>query len=165
MPCWNVVRASIELRAENIDLLKRALEADTEVDEVTKTARGLTYYNRAAGETVTVDRRGDKLVVRGYDVDTQVANGINRSYSKQVITESAARQGFTLKQKGENKFVAVKALGGGSLALLLALVGDAGAHHEEVMAAAPFVGMWLSYTVAMLGASVVAVRRLVRRQR
>jgi hypothetical protein len=106
MPCYTVSKATIKLKAENFDLLREALKNDT-VEELSISSEssvsivgdcGLyTYEIRKTGEVIV-----DSLVA------TEVANAINRSYSREVIRKASRKFGWTLKAEGNSSFVAEK---------------------------------------------------------
>lgn len=98
MPCWTVNTISVELKAADWELLKKAVASlgyvNAFVDEAAKIIR-FTY----AGRTVTVER---DRIYHAVGTESVVAE-IKRGYAQTVVKAAAERFRWGVKQAGENK--------------------------------------------------------------
>ena len=107
MPCDQVRKAQVnlELRADNLEYLKAALEALGYVVSVVKGV--VTFY----GHGVNGKFIDGKLRVEAYDsqaVENFDVNAVKREYSTQLVKSAAKRFGWNAQQKSATKFVVQK---------------------------------------------------------
>jgi hypothetical protein len=108
MPCWTVTLIRVKLRAQNLDALKDALEAEFGVS-VTRVGDALYLTPRELGYQVCI--RGGEVQVR--QGDEHIVRRITRAYAEQVVKRQAKRFGWTLSEvKGmapeKKKYVATR---------------------------------------------------------
>lgn len=98
MPCWTVNTISVDLKAADWELLKKAVASlgyvNVFVDEV---SRRMTFIY--GGRTVTVER--DKII---HAIGAEsVVTEIKRGYAQTVVKAAAERFRWGVKEAGENK--------------------------------------------------------------
>lgn len=100
MPCYEVRMTKVDMAKMDKDVLIAGLLAAGMAIDVMGDA---IYIGRH------VYRGGELLVARGDDA-TEVANGIRRAYSAEVVRQTAKRMRWDLKAnpKNQNAFVATK---------------------------------------------------------
>jgi len=103
MPCWEERVQSVDIQNVNRPILIEALEADGwTIDSSTETTvtahkEGVTFrWNKSAGCEV----RGSSSYR-----NTELANGVVRSYTGTAFAQSMRRRGFKVYKEG-NKYVA-----------------------------------------------------------
>ena len=100
MPCWEVNVYTLEFKAENIDLLKEALESlgyNYEIYEL----RGETYCSIRGGIELNLTR--GQATVSDYNRDR--LNRVKQEYSWKAVEKVAKKKKWFLKKKAEKKAI------------------------------------------------------------
>jgi len=106
MPCYTVSRASVKLKVENAALLQEALKSDTVEGLSVRRSNEYGIYGEYKGYSYEINREGQ--VVADESVANDVANAINRAYSRSVIKKASRKFGWALNAKSDVEFVASK---------------------------------------------------------
>lgn len=100
MPCYSIQSCSVDLSHANIDLLKKAMEAE-----------GYKVYVASGSKTLTFSKDGVSGAYRNnrlelnYSSQKPDTDAIKRAYSKEVIlakAEAYAEDGWELKEDGDD---------------------------------------------------------------
>ena len=102
MPCYTVNTISVELKAENWQLLSKAASAIGL--KVTSVNNGFIRVETPDGAISISDGQatGQQAVVDKW------ANPLRVQYAKTVVREAATRMGWQVSQQSDNKFVVRK---------------------------------------------------------
>jgi uncharacterized protein GlcG (DUF336 family) len=95
---------SVEFKAANIDLLRRAImKADMRIIEQLATGIMVESRNR---ERAFIDFAGEEINSRNMDERrlTTFTNGLKRAYSAVVLDEVARKQKWMKKEMGQNRY-------------------------------------------------------------
>jgi len=103
MPCYEIRTVSVQFKAENIGILKRAIEAEGHtITFEEKTAIGVSVGRR----WVAVDL--ERSTVTSSDMNqaeiSSFANSLKRAYSATVIDEVAKRNKWLKRDMGQNRY-------------------------------------------------------------
>ena len=113
MPCYQVITAKVEFKVGNIDILKKALEANAEVRKGSvqhfvgrHSEHDKISFRDKIGTLINVDLTTGKMIAAGYDEKQLIkfSNSIKRGYSEVVLDEVAKKQKWLKKKMGENHF-------------------------------------------------------------
>lgn len=98
MPCWEVRNMSVEFRAENLELLKRALDAV-----------GLAYSvndQTVTAGRIVLDLAAGKATFPSYAQAT--VNKLKQAYSVEAVKAAAKAKGWSVKAQSPTKMQIVR---------------------------------------------------------
>jgi len=100
MPCYEVRLTSVEFIAENLELLKKALTAES----CKYTIKNNIVYLSICNTTIDLEKR----IATGSN--QSVLNALKRAYSREVVKMAAKAKNWNLQQqqKSLNQYIAVK---------------------------------------------------------
>ncbi len=109
MPCYTVVKISIQFKVGNVDLLKKALE---KIGWVVDSISGQKLYAHKAGSWAKdkVEINLERSTISGVDRNftpeslTVISNQFKRSYSEVVIDEVAKKNKWFTKKLNANQY-------------------------------------------------------------
>ena len=106
MPCYEVREISVELKIENIDLLKKALRklglSTSEAGEKSIFVTGIADTNYSP---FSIDLGNSRIITTVDEKRTTLlANKIKRSYSEVVINELAQKNKWFVKKSAPGQF-------------------------------------------------------------
>lgn len=103
MPCYEIRTVSVEFKASNVNLLKKAIE-NLGIKISNSTEKTISFYN--VGKYTTIDIEKQQIVGSGMNERqlSTFSNAIKRAYSEQVIDEIAKKQKWMKSKLSQNKF-------------------------------------------------------------
>lgn len=108
MPCCQIITASVEFKAGNIDLLKKALEKEKWSFWVDR--QGETLFTRKGKVGFSINFKDQKISATNMSKKelTTAANALKRAYSVEVITEIAKKNKWQQKKLNETHYQLVR---------------------------------------------------------
>jgi hypothetical protein len=104
MPCYQTITSSVVFKVENIDILKRALEAAGGRGISTIEGVRVNFY-LVGTNYITIDLKNSKITSSMDEKElTTISNEIKRAYSLEVINEVARKQKWMKKKMGANQY-------------------------------------------------------------
>ena len=104
MPCYEVRTVSVEFKAANIDLLKRAIKKEGHRIEWEDSE--LVSFTTKTGKFCLIDLKNS--AIKSDDMDERgiasFANSLKRAYSAVVLDEVAKKQKWMKKDLGQNRY-------------------------------------------------------------
>lgn len=98
MPCYTITTVKLELKAANMELLRKAVEAVTKETRIQTEGQKMFWYGGS------YDKQTGTLTVR----KEEQGNLIKRAYTGEVIKDKAKRMGWQVKQTEEFKYQIIK---------------------------------------------------------
>ncbi len=107
MPCYQIITCSVEFKAQNLLLLKKAIES-LSIKIQSSNRNSISFYN--VGRLVTINTETQQILGSGMNEKELISfsNTLKRFYSEVVISEVAAKQKWITKKLSDRKFQLVK---------------------------------------------------------